>query len=177
MEEIWRQVKDYEGLYKVSNFGRIYSFPRERTKGGYNYGRKSNVGYLRFGFHKDGICTNILMHRLVWETFNGVIPKGYYVHHKNQIKTDNRLENLELLPIKEHSRMHLEERMENFIDGRKKALSKTVIQYTIDGEMINEYKSTVEASKQTGINHSNISRCCNGIKHYKSAGGYLWRYK
>lgn len=177
MIEIWKDVNGYEGYYQISNLGRLYSFPRERTKGGYHYGRKTNVGYLRFGFHKDGNCTEVLMHNLVWETFVCQIPKGYVVHHKNHNKKDNRLENLELLTREEHSKMHLEESMEKFIEGRGKKLSKTVLQYTMDGKFVAEYESTVDACKKTGINHSNISRCCNGIKHYKSAGGYLWRYK
>ena len=45
-------------------------------------------------------------HRVVWEDANGSIPKGYIVHHKNEIKNDNRLENLECISRKEHNHLH-----------------------------------------------------------------------
>lgn len=54
-------------------------------------------------------CTNgnrNLMHRDVWEFYNGDIPVGYDVHHKNQDKSDNRIKNLELLKKDEHARMY-----------------------------------------------------------------------
>lgn len=56
--------------------------------------------------------TNIRLHREVWQDANGPIPEGWHVHHKNGDKLDNRLENLELIPISEHSRHHFVERVE-----------------------------------------------------------------
>lgn len=55
--------------------------------------------------------------------------------------------------------------------------SKTVCQFTKDGEFIAEYPSTCEAERQTGINQGQISGCCNGKYGYKTAGGYVWKYK
>lgn len=60
---------------------------------------KDNKGYLIFW--KDG--KNVKLHRYVWEQANGSIPDGYDVHHKNEIKDDNRIENLELKKHEKHS--------------------------------------------------------------------------
>lgn len=45
-------------------------------------------------------------HRLVWEAAHGPIPEGWHIHHRNEKKADNRLENLEALPWPEHKRRH-----------------------------------------------------------------------
>ena len=63
---------------------------------------KQSTGYL--GAHINGKL--VLMHRYVWEFYNGEIPKGYIVHHKDKDKTNNDLDNLECLPNREHSTMH-----------------------------------------------------------------------
>lgn len=52
-------------------------------------------------------------HRLVWENYHGAIPKGYVVHHKNEIKTDNRINNLELIKHEEHTRLHTLQRIKD----------------------------------------------------------------
>ena len=61
-----------------------------------------NMGYLQATV--DG--KQVLMHRYVWEYYNGTIPSGYVVHHKDEDKTNNDISNLECLPNKEHSSMH-----------------------------------------------------------------------
>jgi Orotate phosphoribosyltransferase homologs len=55
-----------------------------------------------------GLTTDdrILMHRYVYEFYNGKIPNGYDIHHKNELKYDNRIENLECLPKSEHTRLY-----------------------------------------------------------------------
>lgn len=59
--------------------------------------------------------------------------------------------------------------------GRER--QKVVLQYAIDGQLISEYKSETEASRQTGISQSQIDGCCKGKYGYKTAGGYVWKYK
>lgn len=59
--------------------------------------------------------------------------------------------------------------------GSKEKISKQVLQYTIDGEFIAEYKSTMDAHRKTGIDNSGISKCCLGKQ--KTCGGYIWKYK
>ena len=59
--------------------------------------------------------------------------------------------------------------------GRER--QKVVLQYTIDGQFISEYKSEAEASRQTGISQSQIDCCCKGKYGYNTAGGFIWKYK
>lgn len=174
MEEIWKPIKGYEGLYDLRNDGLIYVHPRRGTKGGYTYGTKQGKkGYLQLAAYKNKKRTAKQVHCWVYETFVGTIPEGYDVHHKNHIRTDNRVENLELIEHKKHSLEHKNDRCE----AAKKVLSKPIIQYTKDGEYIAEYPSISEASRQTGIILSGIAHCAKKQPKHKTAGGFVWKFK
>lgn len=67
-------------------------------------GRIDIRGYLRYTL--EGSNKNVYEHRLVWELVHGPIPKGYVIHHRNRNKTDNRIENLEMLSSSDHMRLH-----------------------------------------------------------------------
>lgn len=170
MKKIWKTVKGYEGLYELRNDGLLYSHPRQRTKGGYSYGNivGERQKYLQFKLYKNGEPEPIYAHRLVYKTFVGDIPQGYDIHHKNGNSKDNRVENLELINCKAHYEKHRE--------TRENKCSKQVGQYTSEGNLINIFKSIREAAKITGIERSDISKCCNNKTHYNSAGGYVWQF-
>lgn len=165
MEE-WRDIPGYEGLYQVSNFGRVKSLHYKMT----NQERilvpvPDRIGYLRVKF-KSKVK---LVHRLVWETFNGPIPAGFEVNHINEDKSDNRLANLNLLTHKDNV---------NWGTGIERATQKQshqVAQYTKSGELVNVYPSLNAAARQTGFYMSSIMNCCKGIG-YKTVGGFVWRY-
>lgn len=102
--EVWKEVVGYEGYYEVSNIGNVRSVNRYVTsKEGKTWNFKSriikphsnNQGYLQTNLTRDGITKKPLIHRLVAEAFLGDMGSGMQVHHKNEITTDNRLENLE----------------------------------------------------------------------------------
>lgn len=159
--EIWKSVVDYEDLYTVSNQGVIYSYKRKYCNGGPLKAVDIGNGYFSVCLCKNGKTKNKTLHTIVWEAFNGKIPKGYDIHHKNHIKSDNRLENLELVERCEHRKRH----------------QRCVLQYTIDGQLLHEYQSITEASKNTGVKIGNITLCCQGNVNHKTAGGYVWKYK
>lgn len=103
MEEIWKDIPDYEGIYRISNYGRIaYVKNTFRILSLVNQ-RKD---YFRLVLRKAGIRQTFLIHRLVYELFEGAIPKGYYVHHKDGNKQNNHIDNLELISPKDHAREH-----------------------------------------------------------------------
>ena len=107
-------------------------------------------------------------HRLVWIVFNGPIPEGMQVNHINEDKSDNRLENLNLMTPSENINWG------TCIERRAKTHSRWVIKLSQNNEILHFYKSAMDASSETGIDNSGIGKCCKGKK--KTAGGYIWKY-
>lgn len=174
MEE-WKDIGGYEGLYQVSKYGRIISLPR---KCGFSYTEKkflkiriNKCGYRYVVLYKNNKPKNLLVHRLVAEAFIPNPNNLPCVNHKDEDKTNNRVENLEWCTQKYNV---------NYGTGlqrRIRSQSKPVIGINKKtGERI-EFESSNEAQRQLGIGHSHISNCCRGTSNYKSAGGYYWKYK
>ena len=178
MKEIWKDIKGYEGLYQISNLGRVKSLKYIHT--GREKILKPSVdkqGYLNICLCKNGVKKWYLVHRLVYEAFVGDIPKGMQVNHINEIKTDNRLENLNLMTPKENTNWGtaIQRRAEKRINGK---CSKPVLQIDNNtNEIIAEYPSLREVERQLGIIESNISKCCNNKSNHNTAGGFKWKYK
>lgn len=100
MEEKWKEVPDYEGLYEISDMGRVRSI-RDRVK--YLRNTKQPNGYEIIGLFRDRKQKQFMVHRLVWEAFNGTIPDGMQIDHINTVRDDNRLVNLRVVTPKENS--------------------------------------------------------------------------
>lgn len=172
MKEIWKPVLDYIGLYEVSNLGRVRSL---------KYGKirilkpvKTKDCYLRVGLRKDGKQKWFLVHRLVWEAFNGEIPEGMEVNHINEIKTDNRYpENLNLLTHGDNVNFGTRNKRVSVAMTNGKQ-SDPVLQLTLDEKLIKEWPSMTEAARN-GFSESKISDCCNGKR--KTHKGFLWMKK
>lgn len=160
----------YEGLYEVSNLGRVRSLPRGSTKGRIKAPKETVWGYLMFQLWRDGKPKDRSGHRLVAEAFIPNPECKPTVNHIDCDKHNNRTDNLEWATQSENVRHSVKL-------GHYEALgfaSKPVIQREMHGHFENRFKSLQEASRLTGIPSSNISKCCKG--KLKSAGGYLWRY-
>lgn len=178
MEEIWKYIKGYEGLYQVSNLGRVKSlyFKDEKIL----KGRPDKDGYILVYLYKNKKATNKKVHKLVAEAF---VPEcKIQVNHKNGIKDDNRAENLEYVTAGEnqlHAFCVLKRKHKILTEKEKEKLfnarSKRVIQYDIKSNKKFVYKSIREAERNTGIAHISISRCCRHKQ--EKAGGYMWRYE
>lgn len=100
IKEIWKDIVDYEGLYQVSNLGRVKSIKFSKEK--ILKPVPTHNGYYIVGLSKNGNKKRFRVHRLVAQAFIGKISKGYCVNHINEVKTDNRLENLEIITFKEN---------------------------------------------------------------------------
>ena len=103
-EEIWKDIEGYEGLYQVSNWGRVKSLNYKRTgKEEILSPRKHTNGYQFVVLTKEAKQRNRYVHRLVLMTFNPVENMSeLQVNHINECKTDNRIENLEWVTHKEN---------------------------------------------------------------------------
>lgn len=178
MNEIWKDIKGYEGLYQVSNLGRVKSVEKIDSSGRLRKEKlrklQDNRGYLEIVLRKSNETQQFSVHRLVYETFVGEIPEGMQVNHINENKSDNRVDNLNLMTPKENSNWGtgIERHRNQLINGKK---SKPVLQYDKDGNFIKEWVSLSEIKRQLGFNVGHISYCCNG--KYNQAYEYKWKYK
>lgn len=109
--EIWKSILGYEGLYEVSNLGRIKSLGNNKYKKEKILQPTDNgKGYLILSLRKNKTPKPFRVHQLVAMTFLNHKPCGYelVVNHKNFIRHDNRVENLEIVTARENSnRKHL----------------------------------------------------------------------
>ena len=168
MKEIWKDIPNYEG-YQISNLGRVKSLKRPYGLKGRILKPKITRGYYIVGLFKNSIGKWHYIHRLVWIAFNGPIPENMQVNHINEIKTDNRLENLNLMTPKENTNWGTRN------ERVSKKLSKVVLQFTLDDIFVKEYPSTKQVERELGFDCGHICDCCNG--RLKTAYGYKWKYK
>lgn len=185
MKEIWKDITGYEGLYQVSNLGRVKSLNYRHTKEEKLLQLTLNKkGYLTVTLCKDKSKT-VQVHRLVASVFIPNVNNKPCINHLNGQKDDNRVENLEWCTHKENN-IHAWENGLNRLteDGRKRlseahkgkcnSIKRKVDQYTLNGEYIKTWSSISEASKELKIHLSHICHCCREQRNM--AGGYIWKY-
>lgn len=179
MEEVWKDIAGYEGLYQISNQGRVKSYPRSRTKGGIvtQYYDKKRYKIVVLSKHsKLKLCK---VHRLVAITFIPNPNNLPQVNHKDENKENNSVDNLEWCTNIYNARYGSKaKRAYKTFKEKGNSLKKevAVLQYDLYGNLMNEYCSETEAAKAIGNkDQSTISKCCR--KQRKTAYGYVWKYK
>ena len=183
MEEEWKDIEGYEGLYQVSNFGNVKSLNYLHTKQPKLLSIKaSNKGYVRVGLNKKGLRKTKQVHILVAKAFIPNPENKPEVNHKDGNKSNNRVDNLEWNTHSENIQHSWDNGLQYATDKMRKAgyemckkMSIPIIQYTLNGEFVREWNSTADIQRELNIYRSNISMCCKGKK--KSSHGYMWRYK
>ena len=186
--EIWKDIDGYEGLYQVSNLGRVKSLDRYvHTSNGKIYHVAGKVlkaqvdkkGYSIVRLTKDGKGLTKKVHRLVAIAFilnSNNLPE---VNHKDENKENNTVDNLEWCDSKYNNNFGTKkQRISKALKGRTNnpKMCKPIVGKEIKTGNIVYFPSAAEAERVLGIKHTNITQVCKGSKYYKSAGGYYWHY-
>lgn len=195
-EEIWKDIKGYEGYFMISNLGRVKSVERYVPQGNSLRHVDERIKRVHIGAYgypsvtlcKDRKSISIPIHRLLARAF---IPNPDNKPHIDHIDTDicnYALSNLRWVTAKEnrnnpltlkhcsentYSKSALRKRIETRIKKPTKTSPRRVFQYSKSGEFIAEYESSREAQRITGIMASSIRSAYNGKRY--SAGGYVWK--
>lgn len=172
MEEIWKDIPGFEGIYQISNAGNVKSFIRN---GKYSSGEphllKPGItrGYASVALWKGkSKKKTVLVHRLVAAAFVPN-PNNYQeVNHKDENKLNNNADNLEWC-TRAYNMSYGTARFRQGISQ-----STPVEQLTIDGIRIAVYCSIPIAAKINNLDESSIHKCCNQKR--KFVGGYMWRF-
>ena len=166
MKEIWKPIKNFEGIYDVSNLGNVYSYRLKRNL----KLSVDKIGYVRICLQKTNRkdAKRYYVHRLVAEAFIQNIKNKQFINHKDENKTNNCIDNLEWCTAKENMNYGTRNKRIGLSNKNSVYFSKKI--KCIDTNIV--YPSMSEASRQTGICLPNICKCCKGER--KVAGGYKW---
>lgn len=184
--EIWKDISGYDGVYQISNRGRVRSFTNRKNGGVLKPGMCGNPGPYLIAILVRNCGSDrkaLYIHRLVAEHFLPLVDGKTEVNHIDGNTLNNNVENLEWCTHNENmkhasasgalSKGQIPHR------GAKNPNSKAVLQFNLNGDLVREWESVNQIMREAGIPASRIFRCCNPQKypHDKTAFGFIWRYK
>ena len=201
MEEIWKDIEGYEGLYQVSNMGIVRSLPHFRKNGRNGYLQIGKIikpmcvrGYQTVSLSKNGKQKIFKIHRLVAEAFIPNPENKPCIDHINTDKTNNRVENLRWVTHKENSNNPLT--LKKIINANNKPRkyrcgdehpkpnlgkigilspsSTPILQFSLNGDFIKRWDSMADIEREMNISHSNLCKCCKYQR--KTAYRFKWGY-
>lgn len=169
MLEIWKDIKGYEGLYQISNYGKVKSLKR----GILLKPCTNHKGYLSVVLYKksEKCCKRI--HRLVAEAFIPNSNNKPQVNHIDCNKHNNKVDNLEWCDNSENQIHAFKNRLQTNT-GNNNPRARRINQYDLNGDFIKTWESIYDIINTLQFNRSTIWRCCTG--RYKQGKGYIWRY-
>ena len=115
---------------------------------------KNHAGYYRFGLQYKKRRKTYFLHRFVFEAVKGLIPEGFEIDHRNEVKTDNRINNLQLLTHQQNI---------------EKSKNKPIVSINVETSKKKIFISSKAASIELEILRSSISNICNKINYRKTA--------
>lgn len=182
-KQIWKDIEGYEGLYQVSNTGKVRSLNYRHTgKTKVLKQHTKDNGYKRIGLNRNGKRTNYFIHRLVAQAFIPN-PNNYpIINHKDENKTNNAVWNLEWCTYEYNNnygtiKEKLSKAKKGKFKGGNNSNAKPVLMFTLDGNFIRKFGCAGDANEYLGKPRSrdSISNCARG--KYKTAYGYIWKYE
>ena len=188
MEEIWKDIEGYEGLYQISSLGNVKSLNYRNQGFAKNIVPKiNNSGRLWVELYKNSAKKQYLIHRLVGIAFIPNPENLPQINHKDEDPRNNSVENLEWCTgrynVEYTMRMHPEKYPDfNGIEldrpcATRKRVNTTglaINQFTMDGKFVKQWPNSVTIKHKTGWSDWSISECCRGKR--KTAHGFRWQY-
>ena len=178
MEEIWKDIPGYEGLYQISTCGNVMSLNYNHTgRRKIRIPRMDKGGYLYVNLYNAGHAKTKKIHRLVAEAFLAN-PNNYpQINHKDECKTNNNVNNLEWCDSSYNNRFG--HRIRKSLDAHKlhgsPKAERPVVRLDKDGTIIDEFISISEAARCMGIKRESLRDAVLGRS--KTCVGYIWKYK
>lgn len=177
--EVWKDIADYEGLYRVSSCGRVKSLERhvERKSGKTMFVKERicrpymNKGYLYVRLSKDGVQPNKKVHRLVAEAFIPNTNNYPDVNHKDEVPSNNIVSNIEWC-TKEYNFTY-GTRLKRMKETWRKVYGVPIIRYNADGSISKKYECSKDLIND-GFDRRAVYRCCNGRNIFHK--GYKWGF-
>ena len=158
MEEIWKPVVGYEGIYEVSNFGRVLSIRKNMIMKLHD--NNTGKGYKYIWGHKDGNREKLYVHIIVAQTFLPNPDNLPEVNHIDENPSNNRVDNLEWCTHKYNCCYSNE---------------KEILRFSKDGAFIDEWPSMLEIERTLKMPYQSVSACCRGVN--KTCYGFIFKYK
>lgn len=168
IKEEWRPVVGYEGIYEVSNTGKVNALNYHREKIKKPLKISDEKGYKFVFLYKNGSPQRAQIHRLVAMAFIQNPNNFPVINHKDENPSNNNVENLEWCTQQYNLNYGTRVRRASLKNSKK------VLQFTRDGEFIAQYSSFKDAQEKTGLQYTNISKVCRGLREF--CGGYRWKY-
>lgn len=182
MEETWKDIPGYEGMYQVSNQGNVRSLNWGNRGYVRNlYLKKHNRGYRHVELAKDGKRKAFTVHRLVATAFIPN-PNNYpTINHLDEDKTNNCVENLEWCTASHNVQYSIDRHPNAYKHGGGKYSPRAwkyggrkIVQLTLDGSFVREWADIIAIKKTRFSNAWSITQCCHGNR--KTAYGFKWRF-
>ena len=190
MQEIWKDIKDYEGLYQISNLGKVKSLDRKTKNRCGEFIKKGKIlrqcenskGYLRVQLiNENGKRKKMFVHRLVAEHFVKKEKGKNIVNHLDCNPKNNCYKNLEWTTLKGNSQYMCKKgrnkRTDEWIIKLRKSLAKSVAKKVLRIDIkTNDFKiyNYLNETKLDGFTTSSVSQCCNGIRNKHK--GFYWKF-
>ena len=179
MNEIWKDIAGYEGLYQVSNLGNVRSLRyRNHDEVRELYLKPHTKGYLQVELHKDGKRKMVTVHRLVAMAFVDGYEDDKQVNHIDENKENNVSTNLEWVTVSQNVLHSISHRKSVATRKYPKFYARTdkrpVVQMSLDGEIVAHWESTIKVKEALGYSDWSVKQCCRGNR--QTAYGYKWQY-
>lgn len=165
MKEVWRDVVGYEGLYKISNLGNVFSCKTNKLLSI----RTRKDGYQDVRLHNNKQNKMHTVHRLVAQAFLDNPNNFPIINHKDENSANNRVDNLEWCTHSynnTYNDVHIK---------RAQLLAKRVYRYNRNGEMFEEYESVRASAEFLNVSSGDICDCCNS--NSITYLGSVWSYE